>query len=235
MLLAGVVSLGMAVALLGCSESRAPERRGDPPAKTANPGEPSGEMTPEEVAALMLGESPPPAKPSSKPAVPSEPLPAGAISLGAKLTIAVPKSWIRKPPRMGLIEHEFAVPAAEGDADDGRVTIMAAGGSVDANIQRWIGQYTQPDGSATADKTKIEHKAIAGRKVHLVDISGTYRESMGGPFAGGQVVERPGYRMLAAIVETAQGKYFIKFYGPRKTVTGQANAFRAMIEGLKER
>ena len=45
---------------------------------------------------------------------------------------------------------------------------------------------------------------------------------------------RPDYRMLAAIVETEAGNYFIKLYGPAKTLGAQADAFRAMVESLKE-
>ncbi len=38
-----------------------------------------------------------------------------------------------------------------------------------------------------------------------------------GPVA--PAVERPNYRMLAAIIETGgAGNYFLKFYGPEKTV-----------------
>jgi hypothetical protein len=39
--------------------------------------------------------------------------------------------------------------------------------------------------------------------------------------------------MLAAIVETPdRGNYFLKFYGPGKTVAKHADGFRAMVEGL---
>ncbi len=50
-----------------------------------------------------------------------------------------------------IVEHEFAIPAAEGDKADGRFTIMAAGGSVDANIDRWYAQFSQPDGGSTKE------------------------------------------------------------------------------------
>ncbi len=157
----------------------------------------------------------------------------GAMPLGPKFKVTVPKGWVSKPPRSRMIEHEFAVKPAEGDKEGGRVTVMAAGGSVDDNVERWYGQFTQPDGSKTADKSKRENKEIAGCKVVMVDIPGTFHESQGGgPFAPGPVVELPGYRMLAAIVQTPGANYFIKFTGPEKTVAAQAEAFRKMIEGL---
>lgn len=153
-----------------------------------------------------------------------------AISLGSKLAATAPEGWIRKAPRAKIIEHEFAIPAAKGDKADGRMTVMTSGGSLEANLERWYGQFSQPDGSKFRDKAKVEKKMIAGREVHVVDISGTYRDAPG-PFA--KPIDRPGYRMLAAVVATDEGNYFLKFYGPAKTVEGQAGAFRAMLEGMK--
>jgi len=129
-----------------------------------------------------------------------------------------------------MVEREFAVPASPGDERDGRVTIMAAGGGVEANIERWCGQFTQPDGADTGDRAKVEKKTIAGHEVHLVDISGSYNESRG-PFGPG--VLRPDYRMLAAIISIGQVDYFVKFYGPRRTVADNEDAFQAMIGSLK--
>ena len=55
----------------------------------------------------------------------------------------------------------------------------------------------------------------------------------GGPFAGGQSIDRQNYRMMAAIIETPdKGNYFIKFYGPATTVEASADGFQKMIEGM---
>jgi hypothetical protein len=112
------------------------------------------------------------------------------------------------------------------------MTVMGAGGSVEANIERWCGQFSQPDGGSTKDKSSTKTLKVAGRDVTLVDIVGTYKDSPGGPFAGGQAIDRPEYRMLAAIVEGPDGNYFLKFYGPAATVEKNADGFRKMIEGM---
>lgn len=155
----------------------------------------------------------------------------GALSLEA------PAGWKRVQPKSGIVETEFAIPS-EAAGDDtappapGRMTVMGAGGSVEANIERWCGQFAQPDGSSTTDKASTKKLKIAGREVTLVDIAGTYKDSPGGPFAGGKTIDRPGYRMLAAIVEGPDGNYFLKFYGPAATVERHADGFRKMIEGM---
>jgi hypothetical protein len=157
---------------------------------------------------------------------------------GGGFSLQAPATWERVEPKSGIVETEFAIPT-EGTAADGsplppgRMTVMGAGGSVEANIDRWYGQFAQPDGAATKDKATTKKLDLAGCKVTLVDIPGTYKDSPGGPFAGGRTVERPDYRMLAAIVETPdRGNYFLKFYGPAKTVAAHAAGFRTMVEGM---
>jgi hypothetical protein len=150
----------------------------------------------------------------------------GAFSLEA------PAGWKQVPPKSGIVETEFAVPS-DGDAAPGRMTVMGAGGSVQANVDRWYGQFTQADGSATKDKATTKTLKLAGCTVTLVDVAGVFKDMPGGPFAGGQAVDRPDYRMLAAIVETPEkGSYFLKFTGPGATVAKHADGFRKMVEGL---
>lgn len=152
-----------------------------------------------------------------------------------KVTLPAPKQWQRRQPRTRIVEHEFAAPPAEGDEAAARITLMRAGGGVEANIQRWIGQFVQPDGGASADKTKQEKSEVSGAVVHVVDISGTYKDRQGGgPFSGGREVRREKYRMLGAIIATENsGHYFIKVIGPAKTVAANEKPFREMLKGLK--
>lgn len=145
-------------------------------------------------------------------------------------TLEAPAGWERVQPKSGMIETEFAIPAASGP---GRLTVMGAGGSIDANIERWEGQFSQADGSATKDRLTRKKIKVAGCDVTLVDIAGAFKDMPGGPFAGGKAVERPDYRMLAAIVETpGRGNYFLKFTGPAATVAAEADGFNRMVEGL---
>jgi hypothetical protein len=147
--------------------------------------------------------------------------------------LPIPEGWDVKQPRVRIIEHEFQVPPANGDEQAGRVTVMGAAGTIDANIDRWCGQFSQPDGSDTKDKVKTKKLTIAGQDVQIVDLSGTY-DDKAGPFVPGPGVQRPNYRMLAAIISTKKaGNYFVKFYGPNQTVSGQETNFMKMIEGLQ--
>ena len=153
------------------------------------------------------------------------------IELG-DFKVTAPAEWKQQQHKSQILSHEFAAPAAEGDKIDGRLTVMQAGGSIDANIDRWYGQFTQPDGGDTKERAKVQKRVIAGQDVHVVDISGTYKDQAG-PFA--PAVERPKYRMLAAIVATEKGNFFLKFYGPERTMAKHEKAFTQMIDSLSVR
>jgi hypothetical protein len=104
------------------------------------------------------------------------------------------------------------------------------GGSVDANLDRWIGQFLQADGKPSKEAAKIAKRTVHGLVVTTVDVSGAYT-GMGGPTAQpGPAM--PGYRMLGAIVEGPQGSIFFKFTGPAKTVSANQSAFDKMIASL---
>ena len=148
-------------------------------------------------------------------------------------SLAAPEGWKRVQPKSSIVETEFSIPSEGEGLQPGRMTVMGAGGSIQANVDRWYGQFAQPDGSDTKSKATTKKVKLAGCDVTIVDITGTYKDAPAGPFAGGKAVDRPDYRMLAAIVETPdRGNYFLKFYGPGKTVAKYADGFRAMVEGL---
>jgi hypothetical protein len=163
--------------------------------------------------------------------------PAFTIADGS-LSLEAPEGFVRVRPSSGMVETEFGIPS-DGKGEDGaelppgRMTVMGAGGSIQANIDRWCGQFTQPDGGDTKDKTVTKTFKVAGANVTMVDIQGTYLDQPGGPFAGGKTIQRPGYRMLAGIVETPDaGNYFLKFYGPAVTVEKHAEGFAKMLQSM---
>lgn len=151
---------------------------------------------------------------------------------GGRIAMKAPAAWDVVEPRFNIIEYEFAIPAAEGDEQPGRVTIMGAGGSVEDNIARWEQQFQANDGAGV--KADVDEMKVAGQNVHWVELEGTYLDRPAGPFAGGAAVERANYQMLGAIIMTnGAGNYFIKAYGPARTMTANEDELKAMVESLQ--
>ena len=146
------------------------------------------------------------------------------------VTLTLPAEWKAKDVRSRIIEHEFAVTQGEGeDAPTARITMMAAGGDIKTNIERWKGQFSG------GGEAKTETMDVAGQKVHFVQLDGTFKETMGGgPFSGGRTVMREKYGMLGAIIEMKDGrKYFIKATGPEDLIEAQKEGFVKMLKEMK--
>ena len=129
---------------------------------------------------------------------------------------------------------QFSVPRAAGDTADTDVVVYyfgGSGGTVDANIERWLGQMQQPDGKPSSAVAKRQSRTINGLKVTLVDVGGTYIAEVtpGSP----QRHNSPNFRLRAAVIETANGPYFIKLTGPAKTVDGAAQAYEQFLSSVK--
>jgi len=71
-----------------------------------------------------------------------------------KYATKAPEGFTRQQPRSKIIAYEFSVAPAEGDEQPGRLTIMSAGGTIDANLDRWYAQFSQPDGNSTRDRSR---------------------------------------------------------------------------------
>ncbi len=149
--------------------------------------------------------------------------------LGGKLKLEAPADWKAVPPKSRIVEYEFQAPGPAG-AEPARVTTMSAGGSIDDNITRWINQFKVAEGT----KPKQEKVDVGTCTVHLVEVAGTYKESMGGgPFAPGPTVEKADYALLGAIIAKGDAKYFVKMVGAKPVIEQNREAFKKMVNELK--
>jgi hypothetical protein len=117
----------------------------------------------------------------------------------------------------------YHVPRATGDTEDADVSVTRAGGTTDANIERWLNQFDDRGKDTRASRD------VRGLKVTIVDVSGTY---LGGGMTAGPSEPHPGWALLGAVVEAPGTPYFVKFTGPAATVRASRAAFNALIDSL---
>src|SRR5262245_25396904 len=120
------------------------------------------------------------------------------------LKFTAPTGWIEEKTTSSMRVAQYKLPKAAADTDDGSLVLyyfgQGQGGGVSANLERWIGQMQQPDGSASKDKAREETLTVNGLKVTTIDLAGTYTaETAPG---SGTFFNKPGYRLRAAVVET---------------------------------
>lgn len=137
------------------------------------------------------------------------------------ITLEVPAAWEKQKPSSNLRLGQFAIPAAEGDAEGAELAIFPPfGGSVRQNVDRWIQQF---------ESQGREMKATQGDcpqgKYVFIELTGTYKKPVGPPFLQ-QTEPAPGYKMLGVILTAKSGNFFLKLTGPKNTVAQAAAAFR---------
>ncbi|HVT30558.1 MAG TPA: hypothetical protein VHE81_21290 [Lacipirellulaceae bacterium] len=192
-----------------------------------HPAKSAAKEHPQATGTISNEPAPPvPAEAAHGGALPEQPSgnPEGVVDLN-RVSLTAPAVWTQKPTSSSFIAAEFTLPRAKGDDADGRLTVSTAGGSVDANIDRWKGQF-QP--KPTAAKQDVVD--VAGLQVTIVDLSGEYDDQRG-PFA--PAVKRPGYRMIGAVIPVNGQLYFVKATGPEKTIAANEDAIQQFIRSVR--
>ena len=157
-----------------------------------------------------------------------------AAAQKSELKFRVPPGWVEEERTSSMRLAQYKLPKAEGDTEDASLVLYyfgpEQGGSTAANIERWLGQMKQEDGS-TDKSGKLVTTETAGLKMTTVDVSGTYvAETAPG---SGTFNNKPDYRLRAAVVETPNGSYFVKLIGPEKTVTQWNDSFLSYIKSFE--
>ena len=167
--------------------------------------------------------SPAPANPSSKSAA------VGDVSY------KVPEGWTAEKPTSEMRVAQYKLPKVAGDGEDALLVVFyfgpGQGGTTQANIDRWVNQVNQPDGSSSKDKAKTETMTVNGLQVSTVDVKGTYSGGMSQDSTPKDASSI--YRLRGAVIETPKGSYFVKLTGPEKTVDHWDQAFNDYIKSFE--
>jgi hypothetical protein len=167
---------------------------------------------------------------SSAPAA-SEPAVLGPEAAGGLIWASQPP-LVRRPPKSSMRAAEYSLANAP-EAELGVFYFGAdQGGSVDANLRRWLGQFTQPDGSDTSLKAHQDELRFHGVAVTTIEVTGNYSGGMAPP-GGGAPSPITDAMLLGAIANGPKGPVFFKLVGPRAALEGARGAFRGLLESLQ--
>jgi hypothetical protein len=154
-------------------------------------------------------------------------------SESAGLRYTTPAEWSRVPAPSDMRAAQFRVPHAVADAEDGELVLFffgaGQGGSAEQNVDRWTGQFTQPDGKPSKDAAVVTIRTVNDLKQTSLDVAGAYKPA---PMGGAGGAEKPGWRLLAAVVEGPGGPWFWRLTGPQATVAAVKPQFDALLASL---
>lgn len=147
------------------------------------------------------------------------------------LMAELPQGWSKVQPSSNMRLAQAAIARESGDNADGELAVFhfpGTGGSAMANLERWQGQMKGPHGEPGASVAKTDTmKLDNGVLVITTDIAGTLLASTMGT---GPSSEQAEYRMIASVLETPAGNFFLKLTGPKKTIGANENKYRALIK-----
>lgn len=150
------------------------------------------------------------------------------------LRFSVPREWTRVPAPSDVRAAQWKLHRAPGDHEDGEVVLFffgtGKGGSAEENLDRWYAQFTPVDGRPSRDAAVVTIRTVRGLKVTSVELAGTYRA---GPTTDGPLPPpKPGFHMLAAVIEGDEGPWFLKAIGPERTIAAARSGFDATLGSL---
>ncbi len=159
---------------------------------------------------------------------------AGSEGQGGQLVYTAPENWVKEKPATSMRKAQFRLPGQDG-AEDAVLAIFyfpRGGGSVEANIQRWYGQFKQPDGSRTAELAEEKKITVNDLAVTMVYATGTFMKSKSPMMMGGPKEAMEDYAMLAAVVETEKAPWFVKATGPKQTIDHWRPSFNKFVQSF---
>jgi len=133
----------------------------------------------------------------------------------------VPADWEEQPPKSEFVLGEFSIPGATGPA---RLTLSSAGGGIEANVQRWRGQFIPGPNDPEPHESNV---TLDGHQGTLVELAGSYSDMLNrnGP--------NRNWRMLGVAVDIGPTTYFVKLTGPAITVNPRKEEFLKFIESAR--
>ncbi|HVT61615.1 MAG TPA: hypothetical protein VHR45_24855 [Thermoanaerobaculia bacterium] len=155
-----------------------------------------------------------------------EPVAAAAAAPAGGIDVDLPPGWVRETPGSSMRLIQASIP---GPGGPGQFAVFyfgpGGGGSVDANIERWVGQV-ESSGPAPRPATFSAH----GLRITWVEVAGNLKASTIGM---GPSAAQPGSRLLGAVVEGPGGPWFFKATGPDATLAPARAGFLRMLQGAR--
>lgn len=177
------------------------------------------------LASCSPNETPPPPHPPAQPpgSAQTPPAPPAGHSALDVISFMPPQGWVQEAPSSNMRKAQYKVPSKDHKGGDASCVLFFFGSRTDTigdSVKRWAMQMGAEDPKAEILQGKC--------KVTLVDLTGTYTgDQQAGP--------QENSRLLAAVVEAADGPWYFRLVGPAETVGPWREEFVAMVKNAGSR
>lgn len=153
---------------------------------------------------------------------------AAAMASGGDGLINIPGFAFVPPPAFTPVTPDNSMRLAQLESEDVTVTISQAGGSTQANIERWAAQIVDQNGNTVPPEDTYE-RTVAGFDATVIETFGAYLEGgmMGTP------TRRENFGLVGAVIETPGSSTFIKMTGPADQVDDKLTDFDILLDSIR--
>ncbi len=145
-----------------------------------------------------------------------------------ELTWDAPARFTRVDNPSSMRKATYKAKTEGTDTEAPELAVSIAGGAVEANVDRWVGQFDV----AAKSTLKQTTKKVGAWDVTIVELKGTF--SGGGMPGAAPQGPKPGWALLAAIVPLdADTRWFFKMTGPEASVTAARADFDALVASVR--
>lgn len=175
----------------------------------------------------------------SSPIVPSQADSSSADSMGvargsaAGIAYELPENWEEVSPSSPMRQAQFKVAVDGGEALEIALFRFPGGGSVEANVTRWKGQFRNEAGTGEVETAKTETLSQGPLNVTILHVEGTYLEPQGPMMMGGETKPVPDSAMLAAVVLGEGDPWFLKVVGGKEAIQSLRPGFLQFTRSLR--
>ena len=143
----------------------------------------------------------------------------------------VPAGWTSRPATSKMRLAEFVLPSSGEKAPEVIVYFFGSGqgGSVDANLERWKSQFSNPNGSPVTDV--VTHENTGTFPLTIAEYRGTYARGIG--MGSAPEAALADHMLIAVVADTPHGTLFFQLFGPRQAVETRRSTYLAFVRGLK--
>jgi hypothetical protein len=145
-----------------------------------------------------------------------------------------PAGWKAEKPANLLRSHQFKLPSDDKAFADAELTVSPkSSDDVAKNFDKWKAQFTPPDGKKPEDVTKTSEFKVGDVKVHVLDVTGTwkYKERPFDPKSKEEI--KPEHRAVWVIVVGKDDTAHLRLSGPQAVVEKHHPAFEKWLKELK--
>jgi hypothetical protein len=145
-----------------------------------------------------------------------------------------PAGWKAEKPANLLRSHQFKLPSDDKNYADAELSVSPkSSDKVNDKFDEWKAQYTPPDGKKAEDVTKTSTFEVGGAKVHVLDVTGTWKFKERPRDPKSKEETRPEYRTVWVIVVGKEDTAHLRLSGPQGVIEKHYPEFEKWLKALK--